>query len=93
MGVFLLSSFVSRPELEAKIAEKFPRSRQWGDGTRSWILVGKGTAKDVSDALGIVPGSQNNGTLVVRLSADYYGLANAEFWGWLKESFESNVDG
>lgn len=46
-----------------------------------WFLVASGTAKDVSDKLGITAGTVGTG-VVVSVSG-YFGLAAQNIWEWL----------
>jgi hypothetical protein len=46
-----------------------------------WLLVADGTAKSISDNLGITDGSTGSAVIVVFTS--YFGRANTQIWDWL----------
>jgi len=52
-----------------------------------WLVSAAGTAKDVSDRLGISPAAEN-GTGVVVEVASYFGRANPAIWSWIKANWE-----
>ena len=49
-----------------------------------WLVVDKGTAKEVSDRLGVTDGT-NGGALIVAVSpGGYFGRKGADLWEWIK---------
>lgn len=49
-----------------------------------WIVVGEGTARSISDGMGVRGGGLGN--VIVYNIAGYYGYAPQNLWEWLKNS-------
>lgn len=47
-----------------------------------WFVVASGTAKEISDKLGVTPGSEA-GTAVIVTASGYYGRASSQIWEWV----------
>jgi hypothetical protein len=76
-------------KLEAAVMQAFPQTHVKLD-ENVWLVAGSSsTAKDVCDRVGISKGTGGNG-VVLQLNGDYFGLANAPIWAWLKNSFEAS---
>lgn len=73
--------------LPGAIAEHFPTAN-YALGNEVWLVAGVGTAKEISDKLGISDGA--NGTGVVLQVDSYFGRANPNIWSWIKENWESS---
>ncbi|MFL6844247.1 MAG: hypothetical protein ACJ8ER_05130 [Allosphingosinicella sp.] len=56
-----------------------------------WLVSSAGTAKDISEKIGIAEGA--NGTGVVTEVASYFGRANPAIWSWIKQNWEGNAVG
>lgn len=50
-------------------------------GSGQWFVVASGTAKDVSDRLGISAGTVGSGIVVA--SSGYFGRAPSNVWEWI----------
>lgn len=55
--------------------------------SEEWLVAGFGTAKEVSDKLGISEGI--TGTALVFKMASYYGRASSDIWDWIKTQSEA----
>jgi hypothetical protein len=67
--------------LEAVIASTFPTDYlKIRDG--EWLISAEGTAKDISDRLGISTSQPSNG-IVVSISG-YYGRQPTNVWEWIR---------
>lgn len=66
--------------------ERFPGAH-YSLGNGVWLVAGNGTAREISERLGITPDAEN-GTGIVLETASYYGRANPAVWSWIKESWE-----
>jgi hypothetical protein len=69
----------SIPSLNAQLATKYP-SNYFAASPSVWFVAAGGTAKEVSDRLGIseaIPG------VVVLSVSGYYGRASNNLWEWL----------
>lgn len=70
------------PAIETRFANNF--YRVWNG---QWIISEVGTAREISDKLGISDGS--NGPGVVLAITTYWGNANTDLWEWMKSRLES----
>jgi hypothetical protein len=48
-----------------------------------WFVVSTGTARELSDKLGVTPGNASGAAVIVAVSG-YYGRASTEIWEWVK---------
>lgn len=71
--------------LENAIHAAFP-STVYNLSASSWLVAASGTAKDVSDKIGITGGE--SGSAIVTETASYYGRANPAIWTWIKTNWE-----
>lgn len=71
------------------IAQTYPL-HHYDLGEGSWLVAGRGTAKDISDRLGITDG--RNGSAVVVETGSYYGRANPAIWTWIKNNWNVGSD-
>jgi hypothetical protein len=51
-------------------------------GPGQYLVAGKGTAIDISNALGITDGK--NGSGIVLSTSSYYGRAENNVWEWMR---------
>lgn len=64
-------------------------SRQPSQGRfAEWVVSAVGTPKDVSDKLGVTPGTET-GTAMIFSMGSYYGRATTEIWDWIKAKAET----
>lgn len=56
-----------------------------------WLVSSPGTAKDVSDQLGITDGQSGAGVVIE--AASYYGYANPAIWSWIKANWTAGANG
>jgi len=52
-----------------------------------WLVSAVGTAKDISDKLGVSTG-KDVGAAIIFSMANYYGRAPTEIWDWIKTKAE-----
>ena len=82
MTVFAVVAKEPKPELESALAISYANDYyQFTD--RVWFLVDAGTAFEVSRKLNVKNEGGITGVLVMPLTEESYGVANAEFWNWL----------
>lgn len=80
MTIFAVMATSDPVKLAQAIGTVFPLdAMQVASG--QWIIAATGTAKDVSDRLGITDGS--NGAAIVFTTAGYYGRAGNNVWEWM----------
>ena len=68
--------------LEGSIKENFP-GNFFPMSRGKWIVIGDGTAKEVSDKLGITSVPQKIGSAVVFATSGYFGRASSDMWEWI----------
>jgi len=72
--------------MEAAVRRVFP-SDHFKVADDQWLISAIGTAKDISDKLGVTPGNET-GPAIVFSMANYYGRATTEVWDWIKVKAE-----
>lgn len=72
--------------LNMAISEKFGNNAYQLPGAGAWLISYDGTAKELSDALGITDGSPGTGVIVS--VGSYYGRAPTDIWEWMKVRME-----
>jgi hypothetical protein len=61
-------------------------------GNNIWFISSKDSttrAETVSEKLGVKKGGIGR-TLIMRITADYYGMSQTPIWDWLKQAFEQS---
>lgn len=84
--MFAILGQTNTDRLEQAIKDHFPNSH-FALANSQWIVVTDGTAKTVSDRLGLTDGSLG-ATAVIVLFTSYYGRASTQVWEWLAASME-----
>jgi hypothetical protein len=80
MTVFAIIAPSDSEEINQAVATVFPNNYlKMAPG--QWLVAGTGTAKDVSDRLGISEGKIPNA--IVFTIAGYYGRAATNIWEWI----------
>ena len=92
MTVFAIMSTSVNPELEAAMNERYPDAKSYRVSDTAWLVAYKGTARELSETLGIRRGGIR-GAVVVPVTSSYYGVASSALWEWLKTAFEEGGDG
>lgn len=91
MTVFVVTAKAAKPELETAISNAFPdKFHKFSNLT--WFINAKGTAKSVSELIGVKKGGIT-GVVVAPIAGAYYGVASTVFWDWLRSSIEEGEDG
>jgi hypothetical protein len=86
MVFVVLSQMTADLRLSQAIQSKFPnKSLSLGPG--QWLLAGPGTAKDISDQLGISDGSFGVTAEVFAISG-YFGWAPNNIWEWITANWK-----
>ena len=85
MRVFAVIRLSEPVKVEAAVKQHFDKhSLKLSD--QEWLVAGKGTAKEVSDQLGISEGE--NGIGIVFRTEGYFGRAPSDIWEWIKTKTE-----
>jgi hypothetical protein len=90
MAVFAVLSKENNSKLATLIKEMFPND-YYEYSSNQWLISTKGTAKEVSDKIGI-SNKANDLSAVVFATSSYYGLTETTLWDWIKNKLE-NTDG
>lgn len=86
MSVFLITPIKNSAAIGKTVAERFGRDAYQIPETGSWLVAYDGTARELSEDVGIMKGG--NVTGVVTSVASYYGLAPTDLWEWMKTRME-----
>jgi hypothetical protein len=81
MIIFAILTPSDNPQLEAAMGALFA-DNYLKVGPGQYLIAGKGTAIEISNALGITDG--RNGSGIVLSTAGYYGRAGNNLWEWMK---------
>jgi len=86
MAIFAVTAPSSNQKIGPAIEAAFPNEhiQTW---LGHWFVSASGTAKEVSERLGIPGGGV--GTAIVVSVANYWGRANTDVWEWLKEHWSN----
>lgn len=80
MALFALLSPTENQLLANSLQIAFP-SDHLKVGVGQWIVTARGTARELSDGLGISDGKV--GTVMVLMVGAYWGRASNEIWEWM----------
>jgi hypothetical protein len=84
MTIFVVMAREPNPELESRIASSYPSAYQrFAD--RIWFAAGVGTARGVAAKLD-VRNDGITGVIVIPITGDHYGVANAGLWNWMRSA-------
>jgi hypothetical protein len=90
MAIFVLFGTSNPLGVDEAIRVHFPKdSLKVQDG--EWLISAEGTAKDVSDKLGISQGTPSGG-IVVSISG-YFGRTNPNTWEWIRTKWQGGPHG
>ena len=76
--------------MEAALQKNYPNDHL-AVGSGQWMLVAEGTAKEISDKLGISDGTAGSGVIVS--TSGYFGRAESNVWEWLTAKMRSAANG
>jgi hypothetical protein len=85
MSIFVIFRVARPAELEAALARVYPDD-YLSLGGGQYLVSAIGSAKAVSDKLGISDG--NMGSAIVFKMTNYFGRATTEIWDWVKNKAE-----
>ena len=81
MSIFVIFRALSPAQLEAALVREFPDDHRKLENNE-YLVSAAGSAKEVSDKLGISDG--NTGPAIVFRMSSYFGRAPGEIWEWIK---------
>jgi hypothetical protein len=89
MTVFVVCRVTNPGLIGPAIKSKFPNN-YFELQHDEWLISAKGTAREVSDRIGITKGDTAQlGSAIVIGFAGYYGRAPMEVWDWIKAKMEA----
>jgi hypothetical protein len=91
MSLFAVLLPAENPKLVAAIKEKFPD--HYEIISTQWIISTKGTARQISDNLGISGKEPATGDAVILTIAGYWGRADPDLWEWIKVKMQEGANG
>jgi hypothetical protein len=86
MTIFAIFRVTDPARMEAAVQRAFPTD-YIKVHAGEWLVSATGTAKDVSDKLGVTPGSDAGSAMIFSM-ANYYGRATTDIWDWVKTKAE-----
>lgn len=81
MIIFAVMLPAEIPQMDAVMTAAFP-GNYLKVGPGQYLVAGRGTAVDVSNALGITDGK--NGAGIIFSTTSYYGRAGNNIWEWMQ---------
>ncbi len=88
MSIFVVFRVTKPEEMKAAIESKFPDD-SFNLGNNEWLVSDKGTAKEVSDKIGISSEASPVGSAIVFSMGSYFGRASTNIWDWIKAKTEA----
>lgn len=95
MNVFVILPPVASSALDTQIETLFA-GNCLRLTTNQWLVAGNGTAREISDRLGVTAKSEDSkvvagpaGAATVFAISGYFGLAPTNIWEWLKTKMET----
>ena len=85
MSIFVIFRVANPATMEARLVQDFPNDHLV-IVPGQYLVSAVGTAKDVSDKLGITDGP--TGSAIVFRMSSYYGRATSDEWDWIKTKSE-----
>jgi hypothetical protein len=94
MSVFAVLLPIENPKLTDIIKNKFPEPDHYQITSTQWLVSAKGTAKQVSDTLGVSAKEKEDrmGSAVILAISSYWGVASTELWDWIKAKMEESLN-
>lgn len=87
MGIFVIFRVANAAKMSAALKTHFPDDHL-DIGQNEWLVSAKGTAKEISDKLGISDGA-GAGNAIVFSMGSYFGRAATNIWDWIKAKSEA----
>ncbi len=87
MAIFVVFRVHNQPNMAAALLRVFPQDHMKIE-TGEWLVASPGTAKDVSDRLGVSEG--DTGPAMIFKMSNYYGRASTDIWDWIKAKAETS---
>jgi len=84
MAIFVLFRVSDAARARAQLARLYPNNHL--DLDDAWLISATGTAKDVSDRLGL--STENTWSGIIFKMDNYYGRAPSDLWDWIKDKAE-----
>jgi hypothetical protein len=85
MAIFVIFRVTQPAQLEAALKREFPNDH-YKVADREWLVSGMGSARAISDQLGISEGTSSSA--IVFKMTNYFGRAPTEIWDWIQSKSE-----
>jgi hypothetical protein len=93
MAIFVVFRVQNPALMRAAVASAFPNDHM-EIGNNEWLISAQGTAKEISDRLGVTdqpPGQPTRaGNAMIFSMQNYYGRASSDIWEWIKTKVEAS---
>jgi len=88
MSIFVVFRITEPEKMKRAIESAYPNN-YFELENNEWLISEKGTAKDVSDKLGITGSEHTVGSAIVFSMNSYFGRAPTNIWEWIKTKAEA----
>ncbi len=89
MTIFIVLRVQDPLRMKAAIERTFPNDHLYL-GHDEWLISSSGTAKTISDEIGITADPSKTGSAIVFSMQSYFGRAPSDIWDWIKTKAEAN---
>lgn len=88
MTIFAIFRVQDPERMRARLADVYPHDH-FDLGNNEFLIAAKGTAKEISDAIGVTGETATAGNAIVLTIESYYGRAASNIWEWIKSKSEA----
>jgi hypothetical protein len=94
MAIFVVFRITNPEKIETSIKRAYPNDH-FDLGSGQWLVSATGTAKEVSEKIGITKGDAGGdaGSAIVFSMGSYFGRATSDIWEWIKAKAETTASG
>jgi len=91
MSIFVILSKTDNNRIETAILNNFPND-YYKISPGQWMVSVEGTARQVSEKIGITKEEHGPGPAIILAISGYYGRWSSELWEWMKNKLEKGND-
>ena len=88
MTIFIILHVKNPAKMRSALEAAFPGDH-FDLGNNEWLVASAGTARSVSDAIGITSDPSKTGSAIVFSMSNYFGRASTDIWEWIKTKAEA----
>lgn len=87
MSIFIVLSKTDNTEIETAILQTFP-DKNYKISAGQWMISAEGTAKQISEKLGITEKQSGPSPAIILTVSGYWGRWASELWEWIENNWE-----